>query len=145
MHLSKVPLQAKPLPQDLPPSSRSSPSSFLQINRLITVHQLFVSGVLFFVDYRRRVLDRLRTFSVSNRHGQTRPIKGRLSSRFWIRFFPILDVSLDIIEHTVIDDNRGEKRPQTRFWIWVILCEAVLTTIFAFIIEAKSDAIIRTV
>jgi hypothetical protein len=51
------------------------------------------------------------------RHGQTGPIKGRLCSRFWIQFCPILDVSLDIIEHTIIDDNRGGKRPQTRFWI----------------------------
>jgi hypothetical protein len=56
-----------------------------------------------------------RGLGPNNRHGQTRPIEGRLCPRFWIRFCPILNVSLDIIEHTIIDDNRGGKRPQTRF------------------------------
>jgi hypothetical protein len=63
-----------------------------------------------------------------------------------VRFCIIFDVSLDVVERTIIDDNRGAKQPQIRFWIsddfWL---QRGFHYDFAFTIEAKSDAIIHMV
>lgn len=53
-------------------------------------------------------------------------------------------IGLIIIEHTIIEDNRGGKRPQARFRILGEFVQCGFTTIFAFIIETKSNVIIHT-